>query len=235
MLRQFFIRMKLFLNHEKRTSLAKRYLRGHGIEIGALHLPLNVPYCARVKYVDRLSVRELRLQYPELKEFPLVKVDIIDDGERLKKIDSESQDFVIANHFLEHCENPIGAIESFLRVLKKNGILYLAIPDKRFTFDIDRPVTKLEHLLKDYTEGLECSHSEHFNEWRSLVDKKFRNDPKRQIEILINEKYSIHFHVWTYLELLELIVYLKQKLNFGFEVQEFIFTGSECIFIMKKQ
>ena len=234
MLYRSYIRLRLFLKPDTRYSLAKRYVRGSGIEIGALSSPLCIPLAVHVKYIDRLSVKELRLQYPELKKYPLVNVDIIDNGETLEKIKSDSQDFVIASHLLEHCENPIKAIESFLRALKQGGILYMVVPDKRFTFDIDRPVTELEHLLKDYKEGPKWSHSGHFSEWRSLVAKKFQSDSERPIVSLTDDKYSIHFHVWTYFKLLELIVYLKQKLNFGFEVQEFTFAGNECIFIMKK-
>ena len=131
-----------------------------------------LPSGAHVKYIDRKTVKALRQEYPELRAFPLVRVDIVDDGKKLEKIKSESQDFLIANHFLEHCENPIGAIESFLRVLKKGGILYMAIPDKRFTFDINRPITKLKHLLKDYTGGVASSREEHYREWAYFVDKK---------------------------------------------------------------
>jgi hypothetical protein len=70
--------ISLKIKPDRRVLLARKYLRGSGIEIGALHSPLVVPSCTSVKYVDRLSVRELRLQYHELKKYPLVNVDIID-------------------------------------------------------------------------------------------------------------------------------------------------------------
>ncbi|MBW8051172.1 MAG: methyltransferase domain-containing protein [Cytophagales bacterium] len=139
-----------------RESIANLYLTGNGIEIGALHLPLKVPPSASVKYVDILPKSELEKHYPELlKDYELVEVDIVDDGEYLIKIQNSSLNFVIACHFLEHCQNPIAAVENFLRVLKPGGILYLAVPDKRYTFDKDRPITSFEHLLKDYEEGPE--------------------------------------------------------------------------------
>ena len=98
-------------------------------------------------------------------------VDIVDDGERLETIGDLTQDFVIANHFIEHSQNPIGAIENMLRVLKHGGILYLAVPDKRYTFDIDRPVTTIEHLLQDYEQGPQWSKRQHFEEWSRFIDK----------------------------------------------------------------
>ncbi|NET62712.1 MAG: class I SAM-dependent methyltransferase [Symploca sp. SIO2E6] len=101
-----------------RRQIAWHYLSGKGIEIGALHSPLEVPPHAQVHYVDRLSVAELRKQYPELAEHELVEVDIIDDGETLPSMADASVDFVIANHMIEHCQDPIGTIEHHLRVLK---------------------------------------------------------------------------------------------------------------------
>src|SRR5512137_1946907 len=135
---------KLLLN---RYSLASLYLRGEGIEIGALHNPLKVAPGAKVRYVDRMSVSDLRNQYPELSGKKLVPVDMVADGELLESIGDDSQDFVIANHFVEHCQNPLLAIENMMRVLRPEGILYLALPDKRYTFDRGRPVTPLAHLI----------------------------------------------------------------------------------------
>lgn len=93
-----------------RLYLSYKYIRGDGIEIGALHLPLQVFHGALVTYVDRKSIEELRKDYPELSNQKMVNVDIINDGECLRTIDDDYYEFVIANHFLEHCEDSIGAI-----------------------------------------------------------------------------------------------------------------------------
>ena len=100
---------------QRRRALSDKYLTGQGIEIGALHYPLEVGEQVSVRYVDRLSSEELRPLYTELREFPLVPIDIIDDGEKLSRIEDESLDFIIANHMLEHCENPLGTIRNHLR------------------------------------------------------------------------------------------------------------------------
>lgn len=218
---------------DRRSNIAKKYIRGDGIEIGALHNPLGVPKSARVKYLDRIPVDELRKQYPELNAKEFVKLDLIGDGERLDSIQDHTQDFVIANHFIEHCENPIGAIKNMLRVLKNDGILYLALPDKRYTFDVDRPVTSLEHLMKDYEEGPDWSKRNHFEEWTRLVNKVQDDaEAEKQITQLMNSGYSIHFHVWTQTAMLELILSLKESLDF--ELELFLKSGSEIIFILKK-
>jgi len=199
-----------------RRRLARQHLRGVGLEIGALHTPLKLPSKASVRYVDRLSVADLRRHYPELDEYKLVDVDVIDDGERLLTVEDSSVDFVVANHFLEHCEDPIGTLENHFRVLRPGGILYLAVPDKRHTFDRDRPVTTLDHLIRDHSEGAARSRSEHYREWADKVDRVLNDIPKdrvteraRQLE---EDRYSIHFHVWTPTEFVELLLYCRREL-----------------------
>jgi len=138
----------------RKALMASHFLRGEGLEIGALHSPLPVPGSCRVRYVDRYDLDGLRREYPPLANVPLVPVDVIDDGEKLETIAAESQDFVISSHFLEHTQDPIGTIRRHLRVIRPGGILFVAVPDKRFlSFDQKRPVTTLEHLYRDYEEG----------------------------------------------------------------------------------
>ena len=52
--------------------------------------------------LGKFSNEELKRIYSNLKN--TVNVDIIDDGEKLNKIEDNSQDFIIANHFIEHCQ-----------------------------------------------------------------------------------------------------------------------------------
>jgi hypothetical protein len=41
---------------------------------------------------------------------------------------------------------------------------------RRFTFDVGRPLTSLDHLIRDNTEGPECSRESHFRS--EMVDHK---------------------------------------------------------------
>ncbi|MGQ4649221.1 methyltransferase domain-containing protein [Lyngbya aestuarii] len=217
-----------------RRQIAKYYLSGKGIEIGPLHSPLDVPNNAKVSYVDRMSVADLRKQYRELVNYELVEIDIIDDGETLSSIANESMDFVIANHMIEHCQDPIGTLKSWLRVLKNDGILYIAVPDKRYTFDQARPVTSLEHLIRDHTEGSEWSMYSHFEEWTRLVNKVPEEQVAASVQHLIDINYSIHFHVWTQIEFLEFLLCCRNKLNFTFQIELLQKNSLEFIVILSK-
>lgn len=216
----------------RRREIAGRYLLGNGIEIGALHNPLDVPHSAHVRYVDHLPVDELRRHYPELASAPLVDVDVVDDGERLATIGDATQDFVIANHFLEHCEDPLGAIGNMIRVLRPGGVLYLAVPDKRYTFDAARPVTPAEHVLRDHREGPEGSRRAHYEEWARLVDKV--DEPEAHATALLDRGYSIHFHAWTQAELLELLRTAAAELELDFDIELMLKNRHEVIFVLRR-
>lgn len=218
-----------------RYAIAANYLKGEGIEIGALHLPLAVPPTAHVRYVDRMTAPELRTHYPELSAVNLVDVDIIDDGERLTTIATESQDFVIANHFLEHCQDPIATIKNLLRVIRVGGILYMAIPDKRFTFDRDRPVTSIDHLLRDHAEGPAWSKRQHFEEWTRLVNKVTDEEQvQQQTAYLLTIDYSVHYHVWTQVEILEFLIMLRQRFDLAFDIEVTMKNEFEYIVVLRK-
>lgn len=216
----------------RRKTIARVFLRGEGIEIGALHNPLKVPPAARVRYVDRMGPDALHREYPELAGKRLVPVDIEDDGETLRTLKDGSQDFVIANHFVEHCEDPIRALGNMLRVLRPSGILYVAIPDKRYTFDRDRPVTPIEHLLRDYREGPTWSRRQHFEEWTRLVSRiTDAGKAAREVDELMAKAASIHFHVFTQAEMLEMLAALRTFRAFDIELM--FRRDNEVIFVLR--
>jgi predicted SAM-dependent methyltransferase len=217
-----------------RSTLSSRYLQGSGIEIGALHQPMAIPAGCKVAYVDRMNVHDLRQQYPELVDKPLVEVDVIDDGEKLLTFGASSQDFIIANHFLEHTQDPIGTIKRHLEVLRPGGIIYMAVPDKRETFDHKRPLTTLEHLYRDHDEGPAWSYMDHVREWVGLVGDVKGEAFHEVVREVVDMQYSIHFHVWTQNELLEFLVEIRQKLSLPFDIVAVSLNGFESIVVLKK-
>ncbi len=218
----------------RRSELASIFIFGKGIEIGALHHPLELPPHAEVQYVDHLSTPDLKSRYPELNGDSIISVDIVDDGETLVSIPDASQDFVIANHLLEHCQNPIGTLENWLRVLNKDGVLFLSIPDKRYTFDCSRPITALDHVIRDWREGPEWSRKQHYQEWARLVERVSKEQIQPRANILAQSNVSIHFHVWTADAIRELLIFYQSNLRFDFEIVLFVRNGIENVSILKR-
>jgi SAM-dependent methyltransferase len=234
---------------DARAAFAASYLSGEGIEIGALHQPLAVPPQAHVRYVDRMTSPDLRREYPELAGWDLTEVDIVDDGEKLTTIAADSQDFIIANHFLEHTEDPVGTIETHLTKLKPGGVLFYAVPDKRFTFDFRRETTPIEHMIADHEEGPERSRAQHYREWcRLVIDEEAGESPSvgnatqaasedwveeraQQLEAL---DYSIHMHVWTQAEFLRLILAIRDRAEGRFDLEAAARVGIEFVVVLRK-
>lgn len=216
------------------------YLSGNGIEIGALHRPVKTTHL-NVKYVDRMNNEELILQYPELKDLALVTVDIIDDAESLKKIKSNSQDFVIANHVIEHMISPIEALLTWQRVLKPKGKLFLAVPDKNYTFDKGRDYTDFEHLYQDYVKPSKEKDYKHFEEFALHAScRTFKVRPEAEYKELAKElwdkEYSIHYHVWDFKTFNEFLSLLPTKVK-EWEmkiISKMPTKGEEFIYVLEK-
>jgi SAM-dependent methyltransferase len=227
----------------KRRSLA-RWLSGSGIELGALHNPLRVPSGAEVTYVDRASTEELNRQYPDLEG--IVPVSVIGDAHDLSALATNSVDFVIANHVIEHLEDPIRGLLEITRVIRPGGLLFLAIPDQRVTFDRHRPVTPIDHLVHEFRHGTAATRREHFEEYVRVARPE--EDPTlgtrtaaqiaSEVDDLMERDYSIHFHVYrpdTFVELLEAV-----KHEAGVQMEFVSFAGcdgdqdDEFIFLLGK-
>ena len=181
-----------------REDVALRFLRGEGIEIGALDFPLRLPRGASVRYVDYLDAAGLCEAYDiTLSEGrPLIVPDVVDDGARLASFLDESLDFVVANHMLEHVEDPIAALEHQLRVLRSGGVLYLTLPDARQSFDAPRKRTTTEHLLRDHHEGPHVSRREHYEECARFIEGHSSATLTKRVEEMEDESLRPHFHVW---------------------------------------
>ena len=215
-----------------RRRVSARFLSGSGIELGALVSPLWVGRGVQVRYVDRLTVDGLRRQYPTLPAQELTGVDVVDDGECLQSFGEGSLDFIIANHFLEHCENPLGAMRNHLARVRLGGYLYYAVPDKRFTFDLARPLTDFDHLVRDDREGPEWSRPGHFLEYARLVDGA--PDAEAHARHLRDVGYSIHFHVWDLPRFQEILGKAWEYLGRTFSVEWFQENHGEIIVVLKR-
>jgi SAM-dependent methyltransferase len=229
---QVFAHQHLLYRNQPRTYLADRFLRGDGIEIGALHRPVPLPEGVTVRYVDRLYTDDLRSEYNELSSVEVVEPTIIDDGELLDHVPTNSVDFIVANHFLEHCQDPIGTILVHLNRLRDGGHLFYAIPEKRYTFDNPRATTTLEHLIQDHTDGGASSRVDHFTEYGRIVMGS--GEPERTGRELMDADYSIHFHAWTSIEMIELFMYIQRTYEPNLEIIASQAFEDEFILVCRK-
>lgn len=174
-------------------------LAGTGLEIGAGASPFPVPLHCRVLYGDRLSYEQLTAEpYPGQRKCDLVVPEILTEFDEISGVGDESLDFLIACHVIEHTRNPIGSIAAAHRKLKPGGQLLLVIPDKEQTFDRDRPVTTLDHLLEDFHRPDRQRDLDHYREFYRLAFSVRQDILEETARRNFVEEYAIHYHVWTH-------------------------------------
>jgi SAM-dependent methyltransferase len=125
----------------------------------------------------------------------------ISEASDLGQVPASKYDFLISSHCLEHVANPLKAVSEWLRVLKKDGIMLIVLPNRKYTFDHNRPVTKFSHLLDDYKANTAEDDLTHLEEILKLHDLNkdklagsFENFRKRGLQNF--EKRSLHHHVY---------------------------------------
>jgi glycosyltransferase involved in cell wall biosynthesis/predicted SAM-dependent methyltransferase len=224
-----------------RLDIANYYIKGEGVEIGALNAPIQVnTNHATVQYIDRIPVKTLLDHYVELEPNTITHPDIVADAEDLSIIPDSSQDFIIANHLLEHLRNPIKALREFHRIAKKyNSVIFLALPNQKnkSSFDKKRNVTDIEHIVNDYylkDSERETVDFEHFKEWAMSAGnmsngEEILQEAKRLYEI----DYSIHYHVFSKDSFLSLLDCMNKELYINFEILEKYFDEYEYVFVLK--
>ena len=139
--------------------------------------------------------------------------DLVD----MKPINSEVYDIVIASHVLEHLANPVKALIEIKRILKPEGLLIIALPHKAVTFDHNREVTKLEHILTDFrndTQENDLAHLEEIIEKHDLSMDAMAGDLKNFV-LRSMDNYNnrtLHHHVFNTKLAVELIDYAELEI-----------------------
>lgn len=127
------------------------------LEIGALDYPTYKNNEIYVKYMDYASSEDIAkkdLKNPRYKLENIVNVDYVCPHQDYSKHIDEKFELVIANHVIEHIPNIITWLGEIHKILKTDGLLFLSIPDKRYTFDISRKETIASDVLRNYFEEL---------------------------------------------------------------------------------
>jgi SAM-dependent methyltransferase len=209
--------------------LLARYLVGDGVELGPGHSPFPLPFPGTtVRYVDRWVPDANRELFPELvdAEFPMPDIVADLDADRLGALNSESQDFVVASHVLEHMANPLALVDEIHRVLRPGGVALLLLPDRRRTFDYRRDPTPLAHLVAEYQADVESVSEEHVEDFLRGVgewdDRWSRAERERQIDH--HRQRSIHVHCWNQDEFPELLVHAISELGMHWELVDAVFV-----------
>lgn len=240
-----------------RVKLADQYLTGKGVEFGALHNPLQVNReQAQVVYADKYSKQSLLKSFKELQKIQqsVVETDIFLDlnNDDLQVLVDYNFDFFIANHVIEHLVNPLRFLHNLSSVMKIGSYLYLALPDKEYTFDRNRELTTWEHLYTEYLQNTTKLTKSHLEDFIINITKDHIEDPVRKKEIYddyniwfkrfgIRQKHrqrSIHVHVWNQKTFDDFITTAIKELQLNLTIADRIDSSSnkhEMIYLLRKE
>jgi SAM-dependent methyltransferase len=143
-----------------RVSALRSMLKteGFGLEIGPSYSPL-LPKAEgfNVEVLDHASQEELRKKYEGFAGVDIDKIEIVDfisDGRPMTDVIGMKSryDYIVASHVIEHTPDLVGFLQDCAALLKEGGSLLLAIPDKRFCFDVFRPPTSVGQIVQAHVE-----------------------------------------------------------------------------------
>lgn len=128
-----------------------------GAEIGPLHKALVGKTEGTVFYVDHCDTETLKARWSSDKSVDVTRLHVdavwgkrtlreAIDGSELamqRGLDGQRLDYVVASHVVEHVPDLITWFLEIESVLKREGSVRLAVPDKRFTFDYLRRTSSI--------------------------------------------------------------------------------------------
>ena len=143
---------------------------------------------------------------------------------------SDTFDFLLSSHCLEHLPNTLAVLGEWRRVVRRGGVIMLILPHRERTFDRGRTPSTLEHHLQDLQRGVGYEDTTHLEEWQqvSLTRQRQQQEPwlaeldKRRRDGTLDWPWIInnglvHYHAWTQHEMVELLLHLRLTVVFVIE------------------
>lgn len=137
-----------------------------------------------------------------------------------------------------------------------DSILYLAVPDKKYTFDRLRELTTNDHLWQEYMDNTDELGVDHLNDFILNITKShieperrswmcFENDvlpddveAREKVYRLLRDR-SIHVHVWNQHTFDQFLEFVIGRLNLDFEIIDSSKSSEnslrEMIYILRKR
>ena len=141
---------------------------------------------------------------------------VIGEASDLSNVEAHSYDFVLSCHSLEHVANPLKALREWKRILKPEGFLILAVPNKESIFDHNRPITTFSHLIADEQSNVDERDLTHLQEILELHDLgrdkaagSFEEFRVRSLDNFSNR--GLHHHVFDADVMSECLKYVGYK------------------------
>lgn len=194
---------------------------GQGIEIGLCANPIAPKKAGfNVHVIDHASREQLIAKYDGhgVNLDNIEEVDFVWQGESYAELTGKHKyyDWIIASHVIEHTPDIIKFINDCDAILNDDGVLSLAIPDKRYCFDhyraisgiskaidthlsqstLHSPGTVADHLLNVVSQSGKIAWDSQTNGERKLIHSIA--DARQAMNNLIQKNVYIDVHGWCF-------------------------------------
>ena len=161
-------------------------------------------------------------------------IQYISEATNLSFIPNSKYEFVISSNCLEHIANPLKAIEEWIRVIKKDGLLLLVLPKKEYCFDHNRPVTEFSHLFKDFQNKITEDDLTHLHEILELHDLKRDKRAGNMEQFMERSKNNyknraLHHHIFDIDTLKEIFSYFNMEVLLTSQKREYVIVGKKIV------
>lgn len=127
-----------------------------GLEIGGGYDPIVSKDAYRVDHLDHADQATLVEKYAAqgIDTSRIQPIDFVWSGQPYAELIGEKRyAWIVASHVIEHVPDPIRFLNDCAAALTDDGVLSLAVPDKRCCFDYYRPATGLARLIDAFVRG----------------------------------------------------------------------------------
>jgi len=226
----------LSLDRKKMTVL----LAGKGVEIGAGNLPMVFGNEVEITYIDKNSQEKLQEIFPEI-DYPQLGKVVIGNSDDPLNLESNSYNFLVSAHVIEHLKNPFKSLQHWCKVVKEEGYIYIIFPNRDDCFDKGRPYTAVSHLVQEYkldnnSAQMNRNLINHLREHYGNTDFKGKEhlmDKEIDYEYQVNIGVA-HYHVFGVINSYEFFEYSREHLNFPLKIIELQYAMGEIRYLLQK-
>ena len=133
-------------------------VEGQGLEIGPSYnplLPKQDGYSVQTAdYADAQALRQKYFGNPNVDPSRIEDVDYVLGAEGLFQGIRKpgAFDYIVASHVIEHTPDMIQFLKDCEALLKPEGVLLLAVPDKRHCFDVFQPLSSTGQVFQAFVD-----------------------------------------------------------------------------------
>jgi methyltransferase family protein len=148
-------RTPVFWSHRDHLVETVNLTKSFGLEIGAMDLPFVESGEGNCDFADFRTTDELREEAGRIAGHnPEFVIDVTYNLRHGYEDITRTYDWIAASHVVEHVPDLISWFDNLHSKLKEGGVLFLVVPDKRFTFDYHRNTTNLADVVSAHQQKL---------------------------------------------------------------------------------